>query len=212
VESRCAVGIGELPKFFENPGTIEDLVRAIFKAGGITDEQIASNSAILREHLPEWEQDPDGIDNYVRLIHCLERRCQEKFGDLPEEQRDYNSLFPEHVNNAIGIVVIGVFANYCRQIAKRYFDGLSFTEAVQKVVTVFVTSVEGRRKGGEATTKFTNEVRALAAPLFAQFLRSNLSTDAASNRTAARLESEHGIEISPKTIKRHLSKDNLDNA
>jgi hypothetical protein len=67
-------------------------------------------------------------------------------------------------------------------------------------------------KGGKATAKWNAEVESLARPLAAEALRGRMSETAAYKRVSLKLLSEHGISVSPKTLKRHLSSSIQDNA
>jgi len=60
-------------------------------------------------------------------------------------------------------------------------------------------------KGGKSTAKWNAEIEALARPIFAELKRGKLSDDAAYKRTALRLYTEHGREISASTLRRHLA-------
>jgi len=62
----------------------------------------------------------------------------------------------------------------------------------------------GSRKGGEATAKWTPAIDALARRIFSDQKRARIKDTPAYQRTASKLFSDHGHEVSAATMRRHL--------
>jgi hypothetical protein len=74
----------------------------------------------------------------------------------------------------------------------------------QKVLSAKKRS-KASAKGGKATARFTAEVRTKAEPIFRQYKRAKISDESASKKTSAKLMADFGLDISYRTIRRHLA-------